>query len=64
MNTTIENFRAEAARLGVKRYRLAAIVGINPSRLGGILSGRIPLREDLAEKIEKALLEVKKRGAA
>jgi len=53
----VADFRAEIGRRNILRYRLAAIVGLSPSRLGQILNGRLPLTPDLAQRIAAALRE-------
>jgi plasmid maintenance system antidote protein VapI len=47
--------RAELARRQVAIYRLAPIVGLHPSHLGQVLSGRRPLSPELADRIRCAL---------
>jgi hypothetical protein len=49
--------RAELARRQVVIYRLAPIVGLHPSHLGQVLSGRRPLSPELADRIRRALSE-------
>jgi plasmid maintenance system antidote protein VapI len=47
--------RAEIARQRIAIYRLAPIVGLHPSHLGQVLSGRRPLSPDLAARLQSAL---------
>jgi hypothetical protein len=54
---TAADLRAEMARRQVAIYRLAPAVGLHPSHLGQVLSGRRPLTPELAERIERALIE-------
>jgi plasmid maintenance system antidote protein VapI len=50
-----EDFRAEIARRRIVLYRLAAVVGLSPNRLGQVLNERMPLTEQLAQRISAAL---------
>jgi hypothetical protein len=52
---TAAEIRAELARRQMARYMLAALVEIHPSRLGMMLSGKLPLPLDVAERISAAL---------
>ena len=63
MPTTAAELRAEIARLQVRKYKLAGMVGIRPSLLGPMLNGRIPLPPEVAERVEHAL-ERMKHGSA
>jgi plasmid maintenance system antidote protein VapI len=52
-----EDFRAEIARRRIFIYRLAAVVGLSPNRLGQVLNERMPLSPELAQRIAAALNE-------
>jgi hypothetical protein len=52
---TAGDLRAARARAQVPLYLLAARVEVHPVRLGGLLSGRIPLQPDMAERIAAAI---------
>jgi plasmid maintenance system antidote protein VapI len=57
-NTTADaaaEFRAEIARLKVRVYELAPLVGLHPVHLGALLRGRKPITPDLARRIAAAL---------
>ena len=49
------DLRAQRARVQVKLYELAPRVGVHPGELGAVLSGRRPLRAELALRISAAL---------
>jgi hypothetical protein len=55
MAATAEELRAEMARRGVLRYRVASRVGIHPARLGQMLNERIPMPPQVAEHISVAI---------
>jgi transcriptional regulator with XRE-family HTH domain len=42
-------------RKGVRQYRLASALGINPSRLSLLENERLPLTAEIAERAEAAL---------
>jgi len=50
-----EDLRAEIARQQVHIYDLASKIGLHPGRLGGMLNGRLPLPQDVAERVSEAL---------
>jgi DNA-binding transcriptional regulator YdaS (Cro superfamily) len=52
---TLGDYRAEIARLPIKRYVLAARIGVHPSRLGQMLNGRVPMPPAVAARISEAL---------
>src|SRR4030095_13739830 len=52
---TAADLRALLARERRARYIVAARVGINPTRLGRVLNGRLTLRPELALRIAKAV---------
>ena len=45
-------YRTEIYSVRVPIYKVAALVGVHPSRLSQILNGHIPLAEDLADKLD------------
>jgi hypothetical protein len=49
------DFRAEIARGQIRRSELAAIIRLNPQRLGSMLSERIPMPADVAARLRDAL---------
>jgi hypothetical protein len=53
--TTAADFRAEIARRQIRRYELAAMIRLNPQRLGSMLSERIPMPEGVAERLRTVL---------
>lgn len=52
---TAADLRAERARRGVPLYILAARVRLHPVRLGRVMSGRLTLTPQLAERILRAI---------
>ena len=50
-------FRAELARRQLTRYKVAALVGVHPGRLGQMLNGKLPLSEELAARLAQVLDE-------
>lgn len=50
--------RARAAFVGIKMYKLASAVDCHPSRLSQYLHGHVPLPDELAARIQRALDEV------
>jgi predicted urease superfamily metal-dependent hydrolase len=52
---TPSDFRAELARQRIPLYRVAAGVGLHPSRLGAMLNERLPMPADVAERLSEAL---------
>ncbi len=50
-----EDLRAEVARRRIRLYQLAAVVGLNPNRLGALLNERVPLTQATALRIAAAL---------
>jgi len=58
------DLRAEIARHRIAIYHLAAIVGLHPSHLGQVLSGRRPLSPELAARIQNALCKEADSGRA
>ena len=55
MAATAAELRAEIARMQVRKYQLAGLVGIHPSVLGPMLNERILLPAEVADRIERAL---------
>jgi hypothetical protein len=55
------DLRAERARKQLPIYLLSAAVGMNPNRLGAILSERVPLTFDVALRIAHALTNFRPR---
>lgn len=55
MLPTPDDLRAEIARRMINRYMLAAIVGVHPGRLGQMLNGKLPMPDDVAERLSAAL---------
>ena len=51
----VAELRALRAVHQVAIYKLAAQISVHPSRLGLMLAGRIPLPEDVAEKVRVVL---------
>ena len=58
MNPSAADLRSEVARQQLKRYEVAARVGMHPTRLAAFLNERLPLRPDLALRIQKALVSI------
>jgi hypothetical protein len=56
MLPTPDDLRAEIARQQIPRYVLAAAAKVHPGRLGMMLNGRVPMPQDVAERISEALL--------
>ena len=54
--TTASDLRAEMGRRRISIYKLAAMVGVHPGRLGMILSGKLPLEHALAQRIIDAIV--------
>lgn len=52
------DLRAEVARHQLRLYTLAPRVGLNPGRLGQVLSGRLPLSAEMASRIASAIEDV------
>jgi plasmid maintenance system antidote protein VapI len=50
------DLRAEVARRQIRRYELAAKVGVHPGRLGQMLNGKQPLPTELAERLSEVLM--------
>lgn len=55
MNFSPSDFRAAIARQRLPLYQLAAAVGVNPNRLGGMLNEKIPLNDSIAGRLVKKL---------
>lgn len=51
------DLRARLAHHGVYGYRIAARIRINPIKLSRILNGHVPLTDDLAVRILRAIEE-------
>ncbi len=49
------DIRADLVRYDIPLYVVAADVGVNPSRLGAMLRGRLPLRPELADRVRQAI---------
>ena len=52
---TASDLRAQIARRRATIYQLAAQVGVYPGRLGQMLNERIPMPEDVAERMAQAI---------
>jgi hypothetical protein len=52
---TASSLSALRERLRIPLYELAPACRVHPSRLGQMLAGRVPLRPDIARRIEAAL---------
>jgi len=61
---TPDDLRAERARAGVLLYEIAPKVGLNPHRLGEVFNGKAPLTPVLAERVLRAIDELRKNKAA
>jgi hypothetical protein len=57
MVLTAAELRAERARRQVRLYDLAPLVGLHPSHLGAMLSGRRPLPDAVAVRVAEALAQ-------
>jgi hypothetical protein len=55
MAPTPDYLRAEIARRMINRYMLAAAVGVHPGRLGQMLNGRVPMPDEVAQRIGEVL---------
>ncbi|MFN8532693.1 MAG: hypothetical protein U0556_04020 [Dehalococcoidia bacterium] len=49
------DLRAEIARRQIRVYELAAAVHIHPGRLGCMLSERLPMPAEVADRIDRAI---------
>lgn len=56
---TVEDLRAELARAKIPLYVIAPRVGLHPNTIGRMLSGRRGLRPGLAERILRAIAELR-----
>ena len=54
---TAADIRALCARRKILQYRLAAVVGVAPSRLSAMLNERAPLPPDLALRLARVIVE-------
>jgi plasmid maintenance system antidote protein VapI len=54
-NPSAADLRSEVARHQLKRYELAARVGMHPTRLAAFLNEKLPLRPAMALRIQEAL---------
>lgn len=52
---TDADLRAERARRQVPVYRIAAVYGCHPNKIGAWLSGREPLTPEVASRILRAI---------
>ena len=50
------DLRGEIGRHRVPKYRLASAAGMHPARLSAFLNEKLPLRPEMARRIEEALL--------
>ena len=55
---TPAELRARIAFAGIKRYKLAGLADIDPSRLSQYLNGHVPIPDDVAARILRALAEM------
>jgi len=46
----------------LKRYQVSARAGMHPSQLSSLLSERVPLRPDVAERIDAAIQDLSGAG--
>lgn len=53
--TTASDLRAEIARRRVRVYRIAVRLGIHPSRVSLLINEKMPLTEDLAARVLRAI---------
>jgi DNA-binding transcriptional regulator YdaS (Cro superfamily) len=53
--TTHAELRAQVAFVGIKYYKLASLVDVHPSRLSQYLHGHLPIPNDVAARIRRAL---------
>jgi plasmid maintenance system antidote protein VapI len=60
---TAGDLRAALARAGVPLYRVAAVVGLHPSRRSGYMNGRMPVTADIAARL-LAAIEAEQRESA
>jgi plasmid maintenance system antidote protein VapI len=52
---TAPDLRSDLARLQLRIYDIAPLVGMHPARLGQVLRGKLPLSPQLAERIRAAI---------
>jgi predicted urease superfamily metal-dependent hydrolase len=52
---TPADLRAEIARHRLPLYRLAATVGLHPSRLGAMLNERVAMPREVTDRVTEAL---------
>ena len=55
MNLSAADLRSEVARHQLKRYEVAARVGMHPTRLAAFLNEKLPLRPAMAARIHEAV---------
>jgi hypothetical protein len=55
--------RAEIARGRLRRYKVAAAADLHPTTLSRILSERVPLRQELAERIMRVVEEAREESS-
>lgn len=53
----IPQIRAEIARLGLAKYKLASRVNVHPCRLATMLSGKSLMSKSITDRIQKVLEE-------
>ena len=56
---SIEDLRERVASSGQKLYNLAPRIGIHPNTLGKVLRGKLPLRPEIGERLQRVLQELK-----
>lgn len=57
------DFRTELYRLRLPIYKIAAEIHVHPSRLSGYLNGKVPMPDDVAESLSRAIAEHEQRGS-
>lgn len=55
MRSTAARLRGRIAELQIPIYRLASLVSYHPTRLGAALRETVPLSDQLADRITRAL---------
>jgi len=58
----VDQLRAEIAAARVHAYKVAARVPCHPMTLSRVLNGRLPLSDELAAKIRRAIAEEVREG--
>jgi plasmid maintenance system antidote protein VapI len=58
----VDRLRAEIAAARIHAYKVASRIPIHPMTLSRILNGRLPLSDELAAKIRRAIAEEVRDG--